>query len=91
MISIVDASDLQYVLRPTVYRPVGERAEAVILMRDAASGGPAFAPEAVILMRAQRAEDLLFAPTEPRSRARQRLRADAFREAVYGRGACAYH
>ena len=27
MISIVDASDLQYVLRPTVYRPVVEGAD----------------------------------------------------------------
>ena len=54
MISIVDASDLQYVLRPTVYRPVGERAgcHPDATLSAAKNGGPAFRrPETVILMR----------------------------------------
>jgi len=47
VISIVDASDLQYVLRPTVYRPVVDSADRVRECHpDAtltvAKGGPAF-------------------------------------------------
>jgi len=49
VISIVDASDLQYVLRPTVYRPVVDSADRVrechpdaTLTVAKGSGGPAF-------------------------------------------------
>ena len=60
VISIVDASDLQYVLRPTVYRPV---AEAGVILMNAASGGyyaPDRHPDASVAR-----EGKGFAPTEP--------------------------